>query len=103
MSSRPKKICRGGGASARSAVRQNLLEGLECRVFLSGSNAIDRLDFGNLAAEAAHQFEPGYSPAQMPVTGTGALSQTYREPVGNGTTSTGGSVALTFTLATDPT
>ncbi len=49
-------------------------------------NAIDRLDFGNLASEAAHYFEPGYTPDQMPLMGTGTVGasagQTYRNPSG---------------------
>ena len=73
-------------------------EHLEPREMLSGSNAVDRLDFGNLASEASHYFEPGFSADQMPIMGTGTVGAsaglTYREPTG--------SQVLTFTLAVDP-
>ena len=73
-------------------------EHLEPREMLSGSNAIDRLDFGNLASEASHNFEPGYNISQMPIMGAGTVGasqgQTYRDPTG--------SQVLTFTLAVDP-
>ena len=39
----------------------------------------------------------------MPTAGIGALGQTYRQGFGNTTGWEGGSDALTFTLATDPT
>ena len=49
-----------------------LFEQLEPRTLLSGSNAIDRLDLGDLASEASHNFEPGQAPDQLP------LLHTYR-------------------------
>ena len=84
-----------------------LFEHLESREMLSGSNAIDRLDFGNLASEAAHIFEPGYDISQMPLLGTGpagtaAQGLTYREPVGSGVNDPYSSQGLTFTLTVDP-
>ena len=74
------------------------LECLEERRLLSGSNALDRLDFGNLASEAAHDFDPGVSVNNLPLLGTGTVGAstglTYRDPI------TGS--AMTFTLAVDP-
>jgi regulation of enolase protein 1 (concanavalin A-like superfamily) len=56
------------------------------------------LDFGNLASEASHNFEPGYNISQMPLLGNGTVgasqSQTYREPTGT--------QELVFTMAVDP-
>jgi regulation of enolase protein 1 (concanavalin A-like superfamily) len=98
-SSEEKKTQSGGASSVRRAQ----VEPLEPRKLLSGSNAIDELDFGNPSSEAVHNFEPGYTASEMPIAGVGALSQTYREPCGNSSGSEGGSDALTFTLATDPT
>src|SRR5579862_9543096 len=80
---------------------------LEARVLLSGSNAIDQLTFGDLSSDAAsesnHAFEPGYTPSQMPLTGSGALGQTYREPFGLGDSNTDGPQQLQFTMTVDPT
>ena len=44
---------------------------LENRTLFSGSNALDRLDFGNMASEAAHHFDPGVSTANLPALGAG--------------------------------
>ncbi len=77
-----------------------VVELLEQRLLLTSSNAIDEIDFGNPASEAVHNFEPGFS--SLPLAGIGAYGQTYREPYGNGTTSTASSQALTFTLNVDP-
>jgi regulation of enolase protein 1 (concanavalin A-like superfamily) len=77
-------------------------EPLEPRCLLSGSNAIDELDFGNLVSEAAHDFEPGYSPSMMPLTGIGALNQTYREAYGLGDNNIDGPQSLVFTMTVDP-
>jgi hypothetical protein len=80
-------------------------EHLESRELLSGSNAIDRLDFGNLASEASHLFEPSLTADQMPLLGAGtagvSTGMTYREPVGSGVNDPYSSQGLTFTLAVD--
>jgi regulation of enolase protein 1 (concanavalin A-like superfamily) len=74
------------------------VERLESREMLSGSNAIDRLDFGNLASEAAHYFEPGATTSQLPLLGTGTVGAsaglTYRDPTDG--------MGMLFTLAVDP-
>jgi hypothetical protein len=84
------------GSSNRAAC--GLVESLETRLFLSASNALDEIDFGNLASEAAHHFDPGIKAAQLPVLGTGSVDASaalaYRDP-------TTGS-AMTFTLGVDP-
>ena len=72
---------------------------LEPRTLFSGSNALDRLDFGNLASEAAHNFEAGVAASHFPVLGAGTVGAsagiTYRDPT-NGQD-------LTFILAVDST
>lgn len=95
-----KRISRGINRRLRTCVA--CCESIEQRQLLSGSNAIDELDFGNLSSEASHDFEPGYTATQMPLTGTGALSQTYREPFGLGDNAVDGPQSLTFTLSVDP-
>ncbi|HYO10252.1 MAG TPA: hypothetical protein VER17_14890 [Tepidisphaeraceae bacterium] len=75
-----------------------LFDALERRVLMSGSNAIDRIDFGNLAAETAHAFEHGTPPALLSPRGVGSVGVssglTYRNPSGN--------PDLTFNVAVDP-
>jgi hypothetical protein len=83
------------------AIESAACELLEQRQLLS-SNAIDELDFGNLASESAHGFEPGYAASSLPLTGTGALGETYREPYGLGDNAIDGPQALTFTVGVDP-
>jgi hypothetical protein len=63
-----------------------------------GSNALDRVDFGNLASETAHSFDVGFNP--IPIAGVGALGQTYRAPLTSGTGSTSGQ--LSVRLKVDP-
>jgi hypothetical protein len=91
----------------QAAILPTMCEALESRLLLSGSNAIDQLTFGDVTADASsesnHNFEPGYSSSQMPSTGVGALSQTYREPFGLGDSNTDGPQQLVFTMAVDPT
>jgi len=76
-----------------------VIEPLEPRMLLSSSDALDELDFGNLASETAHDFDPGIAATNMPMLGTGTVGassgQTYRDP-------TAANVML-FTLAVDPT
>ena len=78
------------------------LEVLEPRLYMSGSNAIDTLNFGDVSgdatSESVHNFEPGYNSADMPLTGTGALGETYREAFGTGVNDTSGPQALHFTM-----
>ena len=62
-------------------------------------DAFDRIDFGNTVSEAEHKFEPNTSQGNMPIAGTGAYGFTYRQPVGNGTSSTSGTQLLIFTMA----
>ncbi|MBC7782921.1 MAG: hypothetical protein H7144_03700, partial [Burkholderiales bacterium] len=75
-----------------------VIEQIESRILMSGSNAIDRLDFGNLASEASHRFEPGVAIASLPPRGVGSVGAssglTYRNPSGD--------PDLTFTVAVDP-
>ncbi|HEX3359168.1 MAG TPA: hypothetical protein VHS31_19470 [Tepidisphaeraceae bacterium] len=75
-----------------------MLELLENRLLMSGSNAIDQLSFGNLASESSHNFEPGFAAGTIPITGVGtvgaSVGQTYRDPTG--------SQIMTFMMAVDP-
>ena len=68
----------------------------------SGSNALDRIDFGDSASEKAHQFDPGTAPGDMPAGGIGALGQTYRAPNEVGDMPAGKQL-VRFTLTLNPT
>jgi len=63
----------------------SIFEQLEPSPILSGSNAIDRLNFGNPASEASHNLELGSSISRIPLLGAGtdgaAEGQTYPEPI----------------------
>jgi Regulator of chromosome condensation (RCC1) repeat len=65
-------------------------------------NAIDRIDFGNLVSESAHNFMPGADPSTIAKAGVGAFGQTYRLPYGTGSSDPTGSQVLTFTVSCDP-
>jgi fibronectin type 3 domain-containing protein len=66
----------------------------------AGSNALDRIDFGNAASEQAHAFDAGFS--SLPYAGTGALGQTFRQPLSNGVPGVAGNGELVFTMTVDP-
>lgn len=65
----------------------------------AGSNAMDRIDFGNTVSETAHAFNVGFS--SQPLVGTGAMGQTYRAAYGGSATSTNNQL-LQFTMTVDP-
>jgi autotransporter-associated beta strand protein len=67
--------------------------------FAAGGNYSDRIDFGNAASEAAHNFNFGLG--GVPQGGVGAFGQTFRAPVGGGPGA--GSNTLSFNLAVSPT
>jgi hypothetical protein len=52
----------------------------------AGSNALDRINFGDTGtdaySESVHSFNSGLSGS--PLAGTGAYGQTYRAPLGGG-------------------
>jgi autotransporter-associated beta strand protein len=83
-----------------------LLLGLAA-VRADGSNAMDRIDFGNASSEAAHYFGAGSS-GVLPTAGTGAMGQSYRAPLKAASypaTFSGvsqGGQGLLFTMAVDP-
>jgi len=94
-------------AESKSSIRPLLndvarIEALERRFLLSGSNAIDRIDFGNATSEAAHNFDAGLT--NLPPEATGALGLAYREISGppSGQTGPQYNEVLTFTMTVDP-
>jgi PKD domain len=87
--------------AAQSRAIRTVIESLESRTLLSGSNAIDRLDFGALSSEAAHNFDPGLAPSQLPILGVGQFGLSYREPFGSGANNPYSSQGLTFTMTVD--
>ena len=89
-------------ATLQVAKHRVVCESLEARLFLSVSNAIDEIDFGNAGSEAAHAFDTGVT--TLPPSGTGALGLTYREIAGpaSGTGVGSNNEVLTFTMTVDP-
>jgi len=65
-------------------------------------NAMDRIDFGNRAAEGTHGFMPGVAPESLPVAGVGSYGQAYRQPFGNDSNAAKTSQLLVFTMGCDP-
>ena len=63
-------------ATLQVAKHRVVCESLEARLFLSVSNAIDEIDFGNAGSEAAHAFDTGVT--TLPPSGTGAWSDLPR-------------------------
>ena len=76
-----------------------------CFIFMAvgaraaGGNYADRIDFGNVASEAAHGLNAAYGGVK-PASGVGALGQVYREPVGGGPGAGGNTLA--FNMVVDP-
>jgi hypothetical protein len=103
IADRASARCSRRGVNAIAAAAQALFEPLERRMFLSGSNAIDRIDFGNISSESAHSFDAGF--ATLPQLNTGALGQTYRAPVGVSSSSAlvAGNDELQFTMTVNST
>lgn len=73
------RLCFGGGNERQRAA----FEALEPRLYMSGGNYIDRINFGDTTgdavSESVHHFDPGIAAAQLPVTGIGAEGQTFRQ------------------------
>ena len=79
--------------------------GLSGVAMAAGSNALDRIDFGNATSEQAHAFDAGFS--SLPYAGTGALGQTFRQPLTGSLTNAlssplPGNGELVFTMTVDP-
>jgi fibronectin type 3 domain-containing protein len=66
----------------------------------AGSNALDRIDFGNAGSEQAHAFDSGSS--SLPYAGIGALGQSFRQPLSNGVPGVASNGILSFTMTVDP-
>jgi hypothetical protein len=102
--SRKQRNPRGRCARAKALATAitAMIESLESRVLLSGSNAIDTVNFGNFASETAHSFDVGFT--SLPLAGSGALGQTYRAPVATaGTPTAGTDNEMQFTLTVSST
>jgi fibronectin type 3 domain-containing protein len=74
--------------------------GLSGLAIAAGSNALDRIDFGNATSEQAHSFDVGIS--SLPAAGTGALGQTFRQPLSNAVPGVASNGELVFTMTVDP-
>lgn len=68
----------------------------------AATNALDRIDFGDLVSEGVHQFMPGAAPADVAPRGVGSYGLPHRAPVGSGSSSPTGSQVLTYTMGCDP-
>ena len=74
--------------------------GLSGLAIAAGSNALDRIDFGNAGSEQAHAFDSGAS--SLPYAGIGALGQSFRQPLSNGVPGVASNGILSFTMTVDP-
>jgi hypothetical protein len=92
-------LCLGDGAflgpTAHGAVAEQ--PSIKKSIWPEGSNSLDRVDFGNVSSETAHNFDSGFS--TVPVAGVGALGQTYRAPLTSGTSSTSGELSVTMKVS----